>query len=724
MRFLIVVFISFLLSNIVFAQPAGYYNGTSGKSGDELKSLLNDIISNHVDFSYSQARYIINYSDADPDNPNNVILFYTQRSQDATAYGTGGDFINREHVWAKSHGDFAGIRPMDGDAHNLRPADASVNEDRSNKDFRDVKPNGYQHTEASECWYNNDYWEPGPATKGQVARIIFYMATRYEGENDERDLEPIKGTTSSSLPQHGDLNSLLQWNRLYPPSDFERRRNERIFTVQQNRNPFVDNPKFADLIWDNFSPDVLLIDSLDMIPVFPKPGDKVTITATVECIEEIENVTINWGKSLGIETNQILMTNLGNKYSAILNLENFNSGDILYFTISAATSSFNNSINGSIELCRDIKIEDIANIGEVQGSTDISPMNDKIITIAGRINANFDNSFYLQQGDDPNSGICVFGTLKTGHVGDSVVVTGKVVEYNNLTELSEVGYCYNFKNNQEVEPIEITASEVGEKYEGMLVKIKNVVFTQGGLTVPDENTSYIFSDSTGSLTLFSRFGSRLVGKKIPKGITDVTGVVSQYQNTYQILARDINDFSAGDDKEGPVIVNVSLLDKEWITIEFDEIIDKTTSEQISNYNFSDGISIIAAYRYEEGNTVILQVANMSKGDHTLTINGISDVSGNIIDNAVFVFNSTFSSVNELANNVFKIYFNSDCNEIFVESQNIIRQIQVFEITGRCIYREGFKDKVVSLKINSGKGVYFLRIEESSGKVNNKKIVIR
>ena len=256
---------------IVLAQPAGYYNGTAGKKGTALKAALHEIINDHVNYSYNQAKYLINYSDADPNNPNNVILFYTQRSASSATYGTGGDNINREHVWAKSHGDFSNVRPMDGDAYNLRPADASVNTDKSNFDFGILQPGGTQHPEATTCWYDNSQrvWEPGPATKGQVARILLYMSTRYEGTNGEMDLEAVNGYGTSPKPEHGDLQALLQWHRDYPPSDFERRRNHRIFEKQRNRNPFVDHPEFVDMIWGDAEPKAIAFDDCSMNPLFP-----------------------------------------------------------------------------------------------------------------------------------------------------------------------------------------------------------------------------------------------------------------------------------------------------------------------------------------------------------------------------------------------------------------------------------------------------------------------
>ncbi len=294
--FAVVAFICF--SSAINAQPVGYYNGVEGKSDNELKQVLNEKISGHVDFSYSFSKNIINYSDSDPANGQNVILFYLQESRDASNYGTGGDYINREHVWAKSHGDFSGIRPMDSDAHNLRPADASVNQDRSNKDFDNVYPNGTQHKEATACWYSTGAWEPGEATKGQVARILFYMATRYEGIQGETDLELVDKLFTAPDAEHGKLSTLLEWNRKYPPSDFERRRNERLYSIQQNRNPFVDHPEFANFIWNDEKPSGPQFSNFKINPEICYPGDQINLSLDITHNNTIENVKLFWGTNL------------------------------------------------------------------------------------------------------------------------------------------------------------------------------------------------------------------------------------------------------------------------------------------------------------------------------------------------------------------------------------------------------------------------------------------
>lgn len=540
--FLLIVAVT-LLSFSGIAQPIGFYNGTESKTGDALKQVLHDKINNHVDFSYNQAKYLINYSDADPDNPMNVILFYSQISRNASLYGTGAGFINREHVWAKSHGNFSGIRPMDGDALNLRPEDGLVNENRSNLDFDNVQPNGINDAIATSCWYNESAYEPGPLTKGQVARILFYMATRYEGTDGEIDLELVSKLNNYPEAKFGNLTTLLEWNKQYPPSAMERQRNERIFRIQQNRNPFVDHPEFADYIWANGTLTDPEFGNFNMTPEFPLPNDAVKISLTIKNSTNLSDVSIFWGDAFDSETHQVKMEKLVDNYSANLSLSGYMAGDMIYFKVQT-TNSTNKKTNfrANYLLPEKISANQLININDIQGIGSSSPLVNQEVTISGRITANFDNSFYIQTGSGKRSGINIYNTLFTGKTGDSLVVTGTPTEYSDLTEISNISYSYNFKANKTHNPTIITASQLNEDYEGMLVQINNVTFDKPGSVIQEQNMSYTATDNTGSVVVYINKYSRLVHKSFPSKASNLVGVVSQYQGTYQILPRDISDF--------------------------------------------------------------------------------------------------------------------------------------------------------------------------------------
>ena len=84
------------------------------------------------------------------------------------------------------------------------------------------------HSEATECKYDSDSWEPRDSVKGDIARMLFYMAVRYEGDNGEIDLELNEKVNNNKDPYMGKLSVLLKWNEQDPVDDLERKRNEVI----------------------------------------------------------------------------------------------------------------------------------------------------------------------------------------------------------------------------------------------------------------------------------------------------------------------------------------------------------------------------------------------------------------------------------------------------------------------------------------------------------------
>ncbi|MEV4479049.1 endonuclease [Micromonospora coxensis] len=224
-----------------------YYANAMGKTGSALRSSLHSIIRTQTKLSYDQVWEALRDTDQDPGNTNNVILLYTGRSQSKTSNGGGVDDWNREHVWAKSHGDFGTATGPGTDVHHLRPTDVSVNSLRGNKDF---DTGGSPVAEAPGCYTDADSFEPRNAVKGDVARMIMYMAIRYEGNDGWPNLEMNNSVSNGTAPYLGRQSVLLQWHAQDPPDTFEKRRNQRIYERWQgNRNPFVDHPEWAGAIW-------------------------------------------------------------------------------------------------------------------------------------------------------------------------------------------------------------------------------------------------------------------------------------------------------------------------------------------------------------------------------------------------------------------------------------------------------------------------------------------
>ena len=225
-----------------------YYAGVEGLSGEALKNALHDIIDDHIMFSYSEIWEILKETDEDPNNPNNVILLYSGISRSKNKNGGNVGDWNREHVWPQSKGDFGTSKGPGTDAHHLKPSDVQANSSRGNKDF-DYVVNGKLVTNTTNSYYSSNAVEPRDEVKGDIARMLFYMAVRYES-HDKVDLELTDSANNSTDSNFmGKLSTLLEWHLEDLPDEFELRRNEIIYSYQKNRNPFIDHPEFALLIW-------------------------------------------------------------------------------------------------------------------------------------------------------------------------------------------------------------------------------------------------------------------------------------------------------------------------------------------------------------------------------------------------------------------------------------------------------------------------------------------
>ena len=256
----VLLFVLFAITTAKAQIPSGYYDDAVGKTGSNLKSSLNGIISGHTTYPYTSSNTdvwdILKVADKDPGNASNVIGIYSGFSMDGAAEYASGSGWSREHVWAKSRGNFGTSQGAGTDCHHIVAEDISTNSARNNRNFDygdsfytdgSGTYNGATLSKTSSDWI----WEPRDSKKGDVARMIFYMATRYEGAGSEPDLElsEILLSSSDTSPVHGKLSVLLSWHLSDPVSAEEQARNEVIYSYQNNRNPFIDHPEYVCEIW-------------------------------------------------------------------------------------------------------------------------------------------------------------------------------------------------------------------------------------------------------------------------------------------------------------------------------------------------------------------------------------------------------------------------------------------------------------------------------------------
>jgi endonuclease I len=242
-----------------------YYATAAGLAGTALKARLHEIISaGVVRYSYDACWNQMKYIDENPNDTTCVIALYSGWSMLKSENGGGTTQWNREHTWAKSHGDFGTATGPGTDLHHLRPTDVTVNSKRGNLDFdnggspyNDPSPPSGVVSGYTGCFADSDSFEPRAAVKGDVARMMFYMAVMYEGHGgyDMVDLELNDSVGNTGIVNGkgylGRISVLKAWHAADPVDDWERRRNNRTHEVQKNRNPFIDHPEWVASIWGN-----------------------------------------------------------------------------------------------------------------------------------------------------------------------------------------------------------------------------------------------------------------------------------------------------------------------------------------------------------------------------------------------------------------------------------------------------------------------------------------
>lgn len=181
---------------------------------------------------------------------NQIILFYTRRSLEKRKRASGANQAksnhwNREHIWPQSYGLKRTMARFD--LHNIVPADRTVNTSRGNKYF---DSGGSIHSECLECRTDSDSWEPPDVVKGDVARIMFYMDFRYDGHDESGTDDLIVSNSSSSRNEVRGLESLKLWHCSDPVSSHEIDKNTSIYSIQKNRNPFIDRPELAQYLFN------------------------------------------------------------------------------------------------------------------------------------------------------------------------------------------------------------------------------------------------------------------------------------------------------------------------------------------------------------------------------------------------------------------------------------------------------------------------------------------
>ena len=261
--------ICFVLSQFANAQaPSGYYSAANGLTGAALKTSLSAIItSGHQDKGYNGLWTAYKTTDIDKnyENDGSILDIYSEKpaasdsynftpvSDQCGTYSTEGNCYNREHIVPQSF--FNEASPMRNDIHFIRATDGKVNGMRSNYPFGKVasttftSQNGSKLGTSASSGFSGTVFEPIDEFKGDVARMVFYFVTRYQSQLSSFSSGNMLGSSAFPGLQTWELNVLLAWHNQDPVSPAEINRNNASYNFQGNRNPFIDNPNYANQIW-------------------------------------------------------------------------------------------------------------------------------------------------------------------------------------------------------------------------------------------------------------------------------------------------------------------------------------------------------------------------------------------------------------------------------------------------------------------------------------------
>jgi endonuclease I len=300
--------------------PTNYYS-TATTGGSTLKTELFNIINNHNVQTYNSLwQHFVNtdatfsgkvldiYSDTPCNEPPYIYTFGDD--QDTGSGGNSeGDVYNREHSMPRSW--FGGeVSPMHTDIYHIYPVDKWVNAVRANYPYAVIESptwtsmNGSKLGFISVDGYSGSGFEPIDEYKGDLARTYLYMITRYENqiENWTYSTEAMSMLDNKKYPGYKPwvIDMLLEWHESDPVSQKERLRNDAVYSIQGNRNPFVDFPEFVNRVWGDTT-DLVNINSTLLnfhndLNLYPNPTNGIIYYKSKSKAETIKVFNVNGEK--------------------------------------------------------------------------------------------------------------------------------------------------------------------------------------------------------------------------------------------------------------------------------------------------------------------------------------------------------------------------------------------------------------------------------------------
>ena len=685
---LLFYFISFTIYSQI---PAGYYSTATG-SGYTLKTQLYNIIKDHTDNGYTPGLWeTYQTSDIDrnyegdgtimdiySENPTGPDPYnFTVTTNQCGTYAVEGDCYNREHIIPQSV--FNQLSPMRNDAHFIAATDGKVNGKRSNYPHGMVGSPTYTSLNGSKlgsalnsgysAGYSGTVFEPIDEFKGDVARMYFYFATRYENVINTWGVsyDMFDGSTDKVFAEPF-LTILMTWNTQDPVSQHEIDRNNAIYARQGNRNPFIDHPEYVAQIWST-TPDT----QAPTAPTNLTAANITNTTADLAWTASTDDVAVT---SYAIyKDGSYFATSTSNSYTATGLTQNTTYNFTVYAKDAAGnTSTVSNTATFTT-----------TNIIDNQAPTAITDLS------ASNTTSTSTNLTWTASTD--NVGVSAYDVYKDGVFlassnTNNYSVTGltESTTYNFTVYAKDAaGNTSNVSNTVNVTTLATPTNNTcgTETFTNLGTNASN--YTTYNWT-GDNNVQWTSTDSRNDQMIASSRTITIRNGTLTSGT--VSGGISEFTVTTQRV------FSGGSGTFN-VRINGTIVG----TIPYSDLVQTTT---INGFNIS-------------GNITLSLVDKASSSDRVA------------IDNLTWSCYNSALSTNNYIEDLFNVYPNPSKNNtlfIIVKNNTELKGVQLFNTLGQLII-EVKKPKIVQNKIqlkNIPSGIYILKVFNSN-MYSTKRIIV-
>jgi endonuclease I/chitodextrinase len=675
------LFTVLLFSLISYAQiPTGYYSTATG-TGYTLKTNLYNIIKGHSDKGYDGLYTTYQTSDRDyyyendgtvldmySENPTGIDPYtFTSGTADRCGnYSAEGDCYNREHIIPQSV--FNENTPMVSDAHSVTPTDGKVNGLRSAFPHGVVASaskttlNGGKLGSSGVSGYSGTVFEPIDEFKGDIARMYFYFATRYQNTVAGYSYDMFNNS-SDQVFTTAFLNMLLKWHAQDPVNAREIARNNAIYARQNNRNPYIDHPEYIQAIWNPTADTVA-----------PTAATNLAVTGTTS-----NTVSLNWSAA----TDNIAVTSYEIYMNGVLKTSVSSSNLSVTITGLAASTTYSFYV-----IAKDAAVNSSPASNSVNVTTTVVIPDNQIPTAPTNLTFTGSSSSTVSlswTASTDNIGVTVYdvyinSTFKTSVSGITAIVNG-------LTPVTTYSFYVVAKDAAG------NSSAPSNSVNGTTTVISSSCANESFETIPAVASSYGTQTWTGDSGL---------------NWTATDARTDQTLNTKAILVRN-GSLSASTSADG--IGNLTVTTK---------LVFSGTAGSFNLLVNGKNVGTIP-YSATQATTTITGI-NVS-GDVVVSLVNNSTSNRVVIDDLSWTCFSDLG-VETLSQKEFKIYpnpSNGDFNIIFDDS-NGVHSVEIFSILGQKVYEKENSQSASILVTNLQKGTYLIKVTKDS-KSRTEKIII-